>query len=109
MPFTKQIDRDKVEKYRIDKQEVTKDWAVGDWCYYFYKPMVEQWKANPRWTTAHNIYKEMKTYINYNSAFDQFNTSWKDEICAYELAWQVFFQNYVMPYEKIKEEENGTI
>ena len=57
--------------------------------------MVEQWKESPRWKTAHNIYKHINN-LNDTSA-------------AYELAWQVFFQLYVMPYELKKREENGDV
>jgi hypothetical protein len=86
-------------------------WALdevqpGDRCYFFYKRMVDKCKANLRWTTAHEIYKQMKV---------EFKTSYyledgdKDNRAAYELAWQVFFQLYVMPYELKKREENGEI
>ena len=71
----------------------------GDRCYVFYKAMVEKWKANPRWATAHEIYK--------NTA-----TEWEeseDSAVAIRLAWEVFFQLYVIPYELKKREENGDI
>lgn len=80
-------------------------WALdevqpGDRCYFFYKRMVDRWKANPRWTTAHEIYKE----IQYAPLMDN-----PDDEAAYELAWQVFFIKYVWPYEQKKMEENGDI
>ena len=73
----------------------------GDRCYNFYAPMVEAWKLEPRWTTAHNIYKRMKQEKQWLYEFD-------DE-AAYELAWQVFFQLHVMPYELEKRNLNGDI
>jgi len=96
MPFIKSERR-----YVIDERGL---WAldevqVGDCCYEFYKPMVDRWKSNPRWTTAHEIYKDMICSIN---------ESW-DLQAAKELAWQVFFQLYVMPYELKKREENGDV
>jgi hypothetical protein len=72
---------------------------VGDYCYEFYKPMVDRWRANPRWTTAHEIYRDMIRSVNKD---------W-DMQAAYELAWQVFFIKYVWPYEQKKIEENGDI
>lgn len=77
----------------------------GDLCYYYYKQMVDEWKSNPRWTTAAEIYRNMKVQTQ-QSEFCSLN--WF-AVSAYELAWQVFFQKYVMPYEDQKEKENGTI
>jgi len=74
---------------------------VGDICYSYYKPMVDKWKANPRWTTAHEIYKNLHM-MPVGKMTD-------DEWAAKDLAWQVFFQLYVMPYELKKREENGDI
>lgn len=70
----------------------------GDRCYVHYKWMVEAWKKEPRWTTADTIYAKVM----------DFSENCKDQ-CAKELAWQVFFIKYVMPYEDLKEAENGTI
>lgn len=72
----------------------------GDRCYVFYKEMVDEWKAAPRWTTAHNIYKAMM----YDG-----NDSCADSFIAHQLAWQVFFVWYVIPYELKKCKENGDI
>jgi pentatricopeptide repeat protein len=72
----------------------------GDRCYVHYKRMVDAFKKERRWTTANNIYKEMIESRPYKSL---------DESVAEELAWQVFFIKYVMPYEDEKERENGTI
>lgn len=76
----------------------------GDLCYQYYKLMVDLWKASPRWTTAHNIYLNMRLETNVPPLSMEY-----EKKAAYELAWQVFFQKYVMPYEDKKEAENGTI
>lgn len=76
----------------------------GDLCYIHYRKMADRWKAEPRWTTAHNIYKEMRQTLH-----DETKIYTHDARAAYELAWQVFFIKYVMPYEDKKEAENGTI
>lgn len=72
----------------------------GDKCYAFYKDMVKKWKANPRWTTAHEIRRHM---YEVDRVLDG------DDMIAEDLAWQVFFIKYVLPYENKKEEQNGTI
>ncbi len=87
--------------------------VVGDLCYIAYKEMVRRWKEEPRWTTAHNIFKDLKN-PNHKCAFLYKNLDYthygsQDLGLAENLAWQVFFQNYVMPYEREKEKENGTI
>ena len=87
--------------------EGLKDIQVGDRCFVYYYPMVDRWKANPRWTTAHEIYKEMRKKLdNAGYSWDYLSP---DDATAYELAWQVFFQLYVIPYELKKREENGDI
>lgn len=72
----------------------------GDCCYLHYKRMVDTFRNERRWTTAHNLYKEMLESRPYKSL---------DESVAEELAWQVFFTKHVMAYENQKENENGTI
>lgn len=94
MPFITQERRDLIAKGELAK------FKVGDLCYIRYKTMVEMWNEEPRWTTAHRIYAD-----RYNLAYDQYG----DENDATDLAWQVFFQLYVMPYELAKREENGDI
>ena len=81
-----------------DKPDLT---VVGDRCYLHYKRMVDKWKEVPRWTTAHNIYKALMIARR--------DTNIVDDLAARELAWQVFFQKYVMVYEDEKEIENGSI
>lgn len=72
----------------------------GDRCYVFYKQMVEKWRANPRWTTAHNLCAEFLERAETMSA---------DDMIASRLAWEVFFNIYVLPYEQRKRDENGDI
>lgn len=74
----------------------------GDLCYIYYNSLVEAWKKEPRWTTAHNLFKKM-IFQDLARPMDE------DMITAAQLAWQVFFIKYVMPYEDLKEKENGTI
>lgn len=97
MPFIVQSRR-----FTVDTQglEALDEIQPGDRCYVYYKPMVEAWRANPRWTTAHEIYRDM---VLYAWAEDD------DNVTAIELAWQVFFNLYVMPYELKKQKENGDI
>ena len=82
---------------------------VGDMCYVHYKRMVEYWKANPRWTTAHEIYQAVMTKRWQMAFVDRLTADQLDYITARELAWQVFFQLHVMPYEEEKRLENGDI
>lgn len=74
---------------------------AGDRCYFYYKPMVDRWKADPRWTTAHEIYKEVIDGRYHGSPSD-------DEV-ARELAWQCLFYFHVLPYELENKKLNGDI
>ena len=98
MPFIKPEKRPE-----IDKKGLSAAKAVGDICYYYYKSMVEKWKKEPRWTTAHNIYKEMARKIVEGELPDE------DNEIAYGMAYDVFFQLYVMPYELKNRKLNGDI
>lgn len=85
------------------------DMAIpGDICYTYYHEMVRQWKNEPRWTTAHKIYKEMTDSLRHAHVSENFRDGC-DQCAGCQLAWQVFFIKYVMPYEDKKEAENGTI
>lgn len=95
MPFITQNHREKICTGELAPFEV----QVGDLCYQYYKPMVDQWKDSPAWTTAHYIYKDVCLNIPEGN----------DRTLAKSLAWQVFFQLHVMPYELKKREENGDI
>jgi hypothetical protein len=98
------------------RRMIIKDWGLekldeiqpGDRCYFFYKNMVDEWKANPHWTTAHHIYKDMLSGI-VGEKDVELRTENDDDDIAYLLAWQIFFQLYVMPYELKKREENGDV
>lgn len=72
----------------------------GDRCYVHYKRMVDTFRANRRWTTANDLYKEMVESRPYKIL---------DEAIAEELAWQVFFNLHVMEYEQEKRKTNGDI
>jgi hypothetical protein len=102
MPFIKRERRKMIDKdqyYSISKTE--EGIQVGDRCYFYYRRMVDRWRDNPRWTTAHNIFKDM-----LNDELMEVN---QDDFIASRLAWQVFFLWWVVPYEKLKERENSPI
>lgn len=93
MPFILPYRRDEIADELLD------DFQPGDLCYVHYKKMVDQWKANPRWTTAHEIFKVIITDHMLSL----------DDIAARDLAWQCFFYFHVLPYEEQKRKENGDI
>lgn len=108
MPFIKQERRDIIERLGIDAlKESPERIQPGDRCYYYYRGMVKQWKANPRWTTAHEIFKRMM--FSYGITSHPSTDEQAEWDAAHLLAWQVFFVRYVLPYEDEKEKENGTI
>lgn len=78
---------------------------VGDRCFLAYRQMLRAWRASPRWTTAHEIYRD--TILNLGE--DRKSSPNVDDIAARELAWQVFFQLHVMPYELQKRTLNGEV
>ena len=83
----------------IDANKVPRDkWTPGDLCYTYYKSMVDKWRANPSWTLADEIYRDT---LRHNFTVE--------DSAAAQLAWQVFFQLYVMPYELKKRQENGDV
>jgi hypothetical protein len=82
-----------VTKEHRDMPDLT---IPGDICYLEYKKIIDEWKANPRWTTAHNITKKW---------FDIAD----DKDAAHLLAWMVWFNMHVMPYEEQKRKENGEV
>jgi hypothetical protein len=91
MPFISLKDRRELATKRCPR-------TAGERCYFYYNDMVAKWKKNPRWTTADEIYSEVTG--------DKVSPAWQR---ARELAWQVFFIQYVMPYEIHKLNENGDI
>lgn len=78
---------------------------VGDRCFVFYREMLRAWRVSPRWTTAHEIYKDMRNRTHGEYCKDRV----LDDMVAQELAWQVFFQLHVMPYELQKRTLNGEV
>lgn len=83
MPFVTQEHRE-----NIDPE------IPGDRCYFQYKIMMDQWKENPRWTTADKI---LSVFVS---------NPWTR---AGVLAFLVFFCMHVMPYEEQKRKENGDV
>lgn len=99
MPFITKERREIIDKEGLSILYLQGGIMPGDRCYFFYKEMVDKWEANPRWTTAHEIFKDMLNDEIVN----------KDNFIASRLAWQVFFIKYVWPYELKKIRENGDI
>ena len=98
MPFITQERRKIIDQsgiYGLD------DIQPGDRCYPEYRKFVDAWKAQPRWTTAHSLYKQLLVNRQHCDSLDS--------KAALDLAWQVFFQLHVMPYELMKRKENGDI
>lgn len=77
---------------------------MGDYCFLKYRLMIQAWKKSRRWTTAHDLYLKMRLETNS----PPLSTTY-DEKVAYELAWQVFFNLHVMPYEIEKRIVNGEV
>jgi len=88
MPFVPQSSRENLFKGNPPE-------TVGDMCYLEYVKLINAWKADRRWTTAHNEFKRV---------FDV-----DDAQAAKTLAYLVFLIKKVMPYEDEKESTNGTI
>jgi hypothetical protein len=111
MPFITQDRRDLIDQYDIEELANPETFAdriqPGDRCYLSYKKMVDQWKANPCWTTAHEIHKDIVLKHQSRERGDGFASY--DDLCAAYLAWQVFFQLHVIPYELEKRAANGDI
>jgi len=95
MPFINQVKRFKFERGDMFLMD------YGDRCYVPYKKMVDEWRKEPRWSTAHKIYMGLT-----RMPIGEMN---EDDWVAAQLAWQVFFQLHVMPYELKKREENGDV
>ena len=78
---------------------------VGDRCFLYYREMLRAWRASPQWTTAHEIYQDMRRRTHGDYVMDRPI----DDVVAQELAWQVFFQLHIMPYELGKRTLNGEV
>lgn len=113
MPFV-------IEEHRVEIRRLgpvaCKD--VGDICFFFYDKMVEKWKQNPRWTTAHWIYRDFvlddgctSNPSTFWGAFEVLQAKFDlvDVKAAIDLAWQCFFMRYVWNYELEKIQQNGDI
>lgn len=79
----------------------------GDRCYLVYKRIMDEWKKAPRWATVDRLFNDLtqcKAMCSHNKFL---------EPCSYciaaDLAWQVFFQLHVIPYELVKQKANGDI
>ena len=99
MPFIKQERRAAAEKGQLT------DTQPGDRCYKFYKEMIDAWKKEPCWTTAHKVYK---AHLHSLHLTHMANMECDDCLAA-KLAWMVFFSKVILPYENLKETENGII
>ncbi len=103
MPFIAQEKRLLVDKdFRLAEDK-------GDLCYAIYKVLMARWTKEPRWTTIHNIYKELVMDTVWLFKFNTMKYSRQDAIVALHLAWQVFFTLHIMPYEEEKRKLNGDI
>lgn len=85
--------------------------TVGDRCFLYYREMLRKWRSSMRWTTAHEIYRD--TVMNCKETNPLLvlggDQVMKDKEAAINLAWQVFFNRHVLPYEALKCTENGEI
>ena len=91
MPFVTQEHRDKPDLS-----------IAGDRCFIYYDYLVSEWNKEPRWTTADRLHKKMQFE-------DMARPLSQDMLTAMQLAWQVFFQLKIMPYELEKRDTNGDI
>ena len=104
MPFIKPARREQIELHGLSSLNSIQP---GDSCYLAYTEMVKLWKANPSWTTAASIYDGVDALHVHNQ--EEETGPERRTRLATELAWQCFFQLYVMPYELEKRKENGNI
>lgn len=74
--------------------------VVGDRCFLAYRDMLRRWRHAPKWTTAHEI---------RNGVLEALKGPVTDDTTALDLAWQVFFQLHVIPFEMQKRTLNGEI
>lgn len=97
MPFTPQADREKMKAYTIAELEANSEILgvkPGDRCFVEYKRMLGAWFESSRWTTADRLLSSIYPDPQIRARF---------------LAYLVFFNFYVMPYEEIKRLENGEV
>lgn len=97
---------------------------AGDLCFIFYHEIMCRWFERPRWTTAHALKKEFvinpKMSLFVKEVGDELikagkiygakgGMDYNDVFTAAALAYDVFFEYYVMPYEDKKRADNGDI
>ena len=103
---------------RLYKKEIQPE-AVGDLCAIAFTPLIRAWRENPRWTTVHTVIKPMLDNVKEDlrlriQELHHMGTGRKflehrDARYATDLAYEVFFCMYVMPYERKKFIENGGV
>ena len=74
----------------------------GDRCYLLYKELLDEWENSPRWTTVDTMLNDFLNNVDQGKVP-------KRHRAAAILAFMVFFQLHVIPYELKKREENGDI
>lgn len=97
------------------EQRVLLPEKLGDLCALAYKPMVEKWLANPSWTTWSRIRLEgrdgtwKKVYLDSRSETWYPKFGHEEAQNQVEAALEVFFQKYIVYYEREKFSENGGV
>jgi len=110
MPFVSPKDRDRIQVEGSKSCE-----TVGDICYVFYKRIMEIWREEPRWRTAHRLYKDFDYEPEGNGywefVYEQVMCKFEkiDVICASKLAYKMFWDLHVYDYEIQQLEKNGNI
>jgi len=110
MPFTEQKSRERIKLLGV---EACKN--VGVLCKVFYAHIMRTWREEPRWRTAHRMFRQFSEepeatwYFNY--VYDRVQTKFElaDVVCAAKLAYMEFYRNHVSKYEDQKRIENGDI
>lgn len=110
MPFIEPRNRDRIKLLGCEVSE-----SVGDLCYVFYSHIMLAWREEPRWRTAHRMFKDFSEqpeaceYFQcvYDKVMHKFELA--DVVCAAKLAWHVFYDRHVSEYEQKAMEKNGDI
>lgn len=108
MPFIKADRRPIIDANFANIQQ------AGDLAYVFYKEYRRRWKAEPRWTTAHNIYTEFVLDPDMNQLVQDVHSraicyGYSDILAGAQLAWQQFYLDVVSEYEAERRAENGDV
>ena len=110
MPFVEQRSRERIKLLGCEASE-----SVGDLCYIFYDHIMRAWREEPRWRTAHRMFRqfseepETNEYFNYVYEKVQHKFELADVVCAAKLAWHVFYDMHIYDYEVQMMEKNGSI